>query len=298
MNIWMINHYAIPPSEAGGTRHFSHARELIRRGHRVEIIAAKSQSLSRGESCDKPAKNWERELVEGEVPFNWIASPSYKGNSLGRIWNMLVFAQRVWSGSWSSGLPKPDVIIGSSPHPFAAFAGERLAAKYSVPFVLEVRDLWPNALVQVSGHSPHHPFVKLVGWLERYLYARASRIIMFSPSGAERVAETGNDPSKVTWVPNGIDLRMLPQPSPPSNHKCFTVLYLGAHGVANDLDSIVDAVAIICKSGFGSRIKFRFVGSGTEKSRLVARAAGEGIRNIEFDDPIPKSQVSRVLAGC
>ncbi len=295
MKIWLINQYAIPPHEPGGTRHYSHARELIKRGHEVWIVATNFHHMSRKTTPLSPGAKWEEQHIGG-VPFVFLPSPEYQDNSVRRWWNMAAFSRAVLWGEWSKKLPKPDVILGSSPHPFGALAAERLAKRLSVPFVLEVRDLWPQALIDVAGLSPRNPAVTVVGWLEKYLYRVAKRIVMFSPSGADRVRETGNDPNKVVWIPNGVDLGMSPEPTAPVDGREFSVVYIGAHGVANALDCVLDAAKLV-QAEAGRQISFRLVGKGPEKARLEARAKDEDIRNVKFESPVPKTDVPRVLQG-
>lgn len=291
MNLWFLNHYALPPTEPGGTRHYSHARELIRRGHQVEIIACSFHHLKREQMNDAAGK-WERQILDG-VPFNWIPACAYKSNSIARIANIFEFSWRAWRKNWMGCLLRPDLIVGSSPHPFAALAAERLAVRYSARFVLEVRDLWPYVLTEVGGYSRYHPFLQLVDRTMRYLYARADRIVMFSKHSADLMARYGADPAKIVWIPNGVDLNMNPEPRPAPEGDRFVVTYLGAHNQWNSLDAILDAAKILQESA--RNVLIRFVGDGASKPGLVERANAEGIRNVRFENPVPKKQVPDVL---
>jgi glycosyltransferase involved in cell wall biosynthesis len=292
MKIWFINHYALPPSEAGGTRHYSHARELISRGHEVTIVASSFHHLQRKHMMAMPGNKWERQEFDG-VPFIFIPSRGYQSNSLARVVNMVEFAHRTWQGRWTGELTAPDLILGSSPDPFAALAAERLASWYSVPFVLEIRDLWPYVLTEVGGYSRLHPFVLFVARLMRYLYARAGKIIMFSQYSGDLMTRYGADPRKIVWIPNGVDLSMSPEPRPAPDDGPFIVTYLGAHNQWNSLDAVLDAAKIL--QGRSTRVTFRFIGDGVSKPGLIEKAKTEGIRNVSFDDPVPKKKVPEVL---
>ncbi|HKD79598.1 MAG TPA: glycosyltransferase family 4 protein [Candidatus Angelobacter sp.] len=291
--MWLINHYAFPPTEPGGTRHYSHARELIRRGHEVQIVACTFHHLKHQQMLIVRNGHWQRQVLNG-VPFTWISACSYQSNSFSRIRNMFEFSGRLWRGEWARGLPRPDLILGSSPHPFAAFAAAGLASKYRVPFVLEIRDLWPYVLAEVGGYSPWHPFLKLVDITMRYLYGKADRIIMFSRHSVDLLARYGADPNKIVWIPNGVDLTMNPQPRPAPRNGQFTVTYLGAHNQWNSLDAVLDAAVILQGEGV-KNVVINFVGDGVEKTRLRERARKESIANVRFEDPVPKNQVPRVL---
>ena len=160
MKIWFVNHYAVPLTHVGNVRHFTLARELVKRGHDVSIVASSfiHKTLSEGVSTGKNA--CKHENIEG-VDFLWIKTPPYKGNSWKRLWNMTVFGFRFWMGKGTRGLKRPDIIIGSSPDPLAAFAAYRVARRLKVPFVFEVRDLWPQTLVDLGRISPNHPLVRI-----------------------------------------------------------------------------------------------------------------------------------------
>lgn len=208
---------------------------------------------------------------------------------------MLVFAVRLWACARKWALQRPDVIVGSSPHLFAALAAERLARRYRIPFVLEVRDLWPQTFLTVGNFSRYHPAIQGLEWLERYLYRRADRILTLLPAAVEHITKKGARRDVVVWLPNGVDLRLVPLPQPPPVRNVLTVMYAGAHGLANNLGSVLDAAAILQRDGWQSRVRVRFVGDGPEKARLQRRAQDEGITLVRFDLPVPKNQVYAVL---
>lgn len=293
MNIWLINHYANSPGSPGDARHYSHARELIRRGHGVRIVACSFLHQRREYLPVATTQHWENTVQDG-VPFTWIQACSYEGESFKRIWNMFEFAHRAGRRNWAAGLEIPDVILGSTPHPFAALAAERLAAHYKVPFLLEVRDVWPYVLTEVGGHSAYHPFVQLVDRIMRYLYLRASRIVMFSRDSTSLLQEYGADPRKIVWIPHGVDLTMCPAPQPAPNDGVFMVTYIGAHEQWNSLDTVLNAAQILQTSETQGVI-IRFVGDGSRKQGLVDRAKAESIRNVRFEDPVPKEQIHKML---
>ncbi|WP_082077929.1 glycosyltransferase family 4 protein [Thermus filiformis] len=293
MNVWMVNHYALPPSQAGITRHYTLAKELLKRGHQVIIWAS---SFNHGTKEERLAnrETHKLELTDG-VPFYWIRTPPYKGNSPARVWNMLTFSYRVWQLGRGFRLAKPDVILGSSPHPFAALAAEWLASHFRVPFVLEVRDLWPQSLIDLGDIPPSHPFVVLLDKIERHLYRKASTIVTLLPDAGEYMTAKGADPSRVVWIPNGIDLELVPTPSPPQPKEPFTVMYAGAHGLANGLELALEAAHLLEKEGWGRRVRFRFVGDGPEKPTLIRRARELGLGNVSFEEPVPKGEVYTLL---
>ncbi|MEP6473074.1 MAG: glycosyltransferase [Gemmatimonadota bacterium] len=163
MRILLVSQYAVPPAEPGITRHFGLARALIERGHEVTILASSFQHWTRIETMPASVGAVTSELVDG-IRFVRVRTPAYHRNTIARIGNMGAFAYRALGAEVAAVLQRPDIVLGSSPPIFGALAAQRLAHRYRVPFVMEVRDLWPASLVHLGGYSRHHPVVLLIGW--------------------------------------------------------------------------------------------------------------------------------------
>lgn len=293
LRIWIINHYAKQPNDSGGLRHWHLARKLVKEGHKPVIIA--SGFRHRGIGGERLTKGARVGLQEWEgVKYIWLRTPSYKGNSARRLWNMISFSLGVLVNRRVRELPAPDVVIGSSPHLFAALAAHRWAQRLRVPFVLEVRDLWPDSLIQVAGVSPWHPLVLLLRRVEKFLYRGADRIISLLPSADDHFRRMAPH-AEVAWIPNGTDLDYRFPAASNRSRDLFHVLYAGSHGPANALDCMIEAARIVERRGFGDQILFRFIGSGPEKSRLIDQVRDAGQTNVRFEDPVPKHGMSRVL---
>jgi glycosyltransferase involved in cell wall biosynthesis len=291
MNILIVNHYAIPPDQPGGTRHFSLARALVARGHQVIIAASAFDHLTRTGSAAIQDETWD------EVRFLRLPTPPYQGNGAGRLWNMLAFARSVRTLLPGHLSQAPDVVVGSSPHPFAAQAALRLSRRMGSAFLLEIRDVWPQSLVEVMGVSPHHPLVWLLGRIERRLYREADHIVTLLPRVGPRVAARGGDPGAITWVPNGVDLAMVPAPQDPPARDVCTFLYAGAHGVTNALEVLLDAAALLESrlDRLPQRPAFVFLGTGPRKPDLLRRARELRLSTVTFLDPVPKREVYGLL---
>ena len=130
----------------------------MRRGHQVTVVSSSFHHLKHERIKSVEHDRAVCQTVEG-VPFVWLPTIGYKSDSVLRVAGFFEFGYRVWRGDWGAKLAKPDLILGSSPHPFAALGAERLATRYGVPFVLELRDAWPFVLTEVGGYSRFHPFV-------------------------------------------------------------------------------------------------------------------------------------------
>lgn len=297
MRIWMVNHYAVPATDPGGTRHFSLARELVRQGNEVTIFASAFRHARAAEREDVSSRN-ERNvtitIIDG-VRFVQVPTPAYIGNGFGRMRNMLAFAWRVWRLTREKRWAKPQVVLGSSPHPFAAIAARRIAKRFGVPFVLEVRDLWPDSLIKVAGVSPYHPIVLVLRLVERSLYRSASAIVTLLPNAAPYIIARGGRREGIVWIPNGVDFgiagqAMAPRPTEGRN---LRVTYAGTMGRANAMDSLLDTAAHVAREL--PAVRFRFIGDGPERPRLEERARREGVLNVTFDDPVSKTEVFDVL---
>ena len=289
MNIWYIYHYALPPTQAGATRHYSHGRELIARGHQVQIVACSFHHWEHQHIPMAPGRWWEQRSYDG-VPFHWIHARGYRTNGLARVLNMLEFGYRAWRRDWAEGLAAPDLVVGLNPHPLAALAAERWAARFGVPFVLEVADAWPYAMIEAGGFPAWHPYVLWADHTMRYLYRKATRIVMSSDSSADLLVRYGAERKKLVAIPMGVDLQLHPTPTPPPDDQLFTVTYLGAHNYWNSLDVVLDAAKLLQRAGVNNLL-FRLVGDGACKTALIKRASSEGITNVRFDDPVPKRDI-------
>jgi glycosyltransferase involved in cell wall biosynthesis len=291
MRVWLINHYGLPPSEPGWTRHYALARELIRSGHDVTLITSSFNHVTGMQMNCAGEKLCTFERF-GQVPFLILRVPPYR-SKIARLWNMFVFAFEVWLGLGTRRMRKPDIVIGSSPTLEAAFATERLARRLRVPFVLEIRDLWPLTLIHM-GMRPQHPAVIAFGIIERYLYRNADKIITLLPNASEYIVPKGARANDITWIPNGVDVELMPFPHGPTPRDLFVVMYAGAHGLSDALDSVLDAAAILNKEA-PDCFCFRFVGDGRNKRALRQRVETENIANVVFEDQVPKPKIFSIL---
>jgi len=295
MNIWFVNQYAITPSQAGPMRHYDLARELVERGHGVLIIASDFDHFSHVKRRLSDTKECRTELVDG-IRYVWLNSPEYSHNGGRRIWNMVHFAFSVVRRSTAlSRDSPPDVIIGSSPTLFAALAARLAARRLRVPFVFEVRDLWPKSLVELGNISEKHPIVFALSIIERHLYRAAAHVVTLLPGTIDYITQSGARPHAVSWIPNGVSLKSLECMPRTDTAKPFIALYAGAHSTANPLDSVLDAAAILDQRGLDKRIQIHLVGNGPQKARLQARAQNERLKSLKFFDEVPKYAVTTLM---
>ncbi len=294
-NVWLLNHYASEPGTAGGTRHFALARYLPRFGWRMHIIASSVEHAT-GEQRLPADESFRHEKIQG-VDFTWLKCPQYQGNDRGRLENMVAYAVRTLDPRVHRGLPRPDAVVGSSVHPFAALAGAALATRFGVPFIFEVRDLWPLTLIVRGRLKPGSVVARAMRLLETALYHRATRIISLLPSASEYIAACGVDPSKVVWIPNGIDLADFPLLPRASDSREFEILYLGSHTPSYDLEILLQGLGDYQSRPDARSVRLRLVGDGPSKPSLIQLARDLGLQAVTFDPPVPKQDLPRVCAS-
>jgi glycosyltransferase involved in cell wall biosynthesis len=294
--VWILNHYAQVPGGAGGTRHFHLAEHLNRNGWAASIIAASVDSISGAQRLLPD----ETERVEkiGDVSFLWVRTPVYLGNGGGRILNMLAYTWRCLLKKTTNSLPLPDVVVGSSVHPFAALAGMLLARRFKVPFVFEVRDLWPQTLIDMGRLSENSLVTWLLRKLEILLYKKSTRIIVLLPFASEYIVPLGIPLERIVWIPNGVDLSLFPH----SNiadlpvHEQFTLMYFGAHGQANGLENLLKAMRKVEDSLVGGKVVLRMIGDGPSKAALMLLAEQLNLKSVIFEPSVAKHKIPFLAA--
>ena len=274
----------------GPTRHVEMSRELVQQGWDVTIAASDFHLHRRSYLRRRSAAHRDvvRETID-DAEMAWLWASPYEANDHHRILNWLTFSRELLRLPMDSA---PTVVIGSSPHLFAALAAWRVARRHRVPFVLEVRDLWPESL-QVAGRRPGPGYAGL--WaLARFLYRVADRVIVLAEGTGDHLASLGVSRAKIEFIPNGVDVRRYRDAVPPARDS-LRLVYAGAHGPANGLDTVLDAAE---RLRHRSDVRFALVGDGPARSALRAEALERGLGNVEFHDPLPKTEIPRFLAGC
>lgn len=278
----VLNHFAVPRDQPGGTRHI----ELFSRlpGWNYRIIAS-HRNLSTGETQARTAD------------FLFVPVTRYRGNGMSRVLNWTSYSITATFAALVT--PRPDVVYASSPHLLAALAGWLVAKARRARFVVEIRDLWPRVLVDMGHLQESSLLYRLLHELEKFLYRQAECIVVMAPGSKTALEEMGVAPGKITFIPNGAD----PEDFIPSadrdtlrNRYGFTkltVVYAGAHGPANGLNLLLDAA----EQTRELPIDIVLVGDGVLKHELMDTARMRDLRNVRFLDPMPKSEIPDLLAA-
>lgn len=298
MHYW-INQYITPPDGAGGTRHYEFAARLKALGVDVTLVAGDlnlaTRAFFRRASADDAGVY---EDTFNGVPFRWLYAAPYTANNWRRYYSMARFAWSVFVYLLRVPVDGRTVFIGSSPHLLTALAACIAARLRGARFMFEVRDLWPESLIETAGRET---FVfRMLFFVADYLYRNAERIVVLARGSARVIAERGHTADKIAYVPNSIDPAVVDggadlDPAHPLPRDKFTAIYAGAHGPANGLDVVVEAARRIDAAGRGD-IHIALIGDGPDKAALKASAAG--VRSLAFYDPVPKRAVPGLLRAC
>jgi glycosyltransferase involved in cell wall biosynthesis len=302
MNILLINHYAGSVRHGMEYRPYYLAREWVRAGHKVTIVAA-SASHVRTQAPQLGRRIRMEETIDG-IDYVWLAAPPYRGNGAARVRNMAAFLWRLRTeGERLARMVRPDAVIASSTYPLDIWPAARIAYRAGARLLYEVHDLWPLSPMELGGYSPRHPFIMLLQAAEDFACRRADAIVSILPKVRPHLEAHGMAPHKLHLVPNGVDpaewqggaaplpARLEADLDTLRRHGRFIVGYAGTHGIANALDSLLDAAHRLR----GHPVSFVLVGSGPEKAGLERRSAELGLPNVHFFDAVAKSQVPSLL---
>ena len=299
MNILYLNHYAGSPALGMEYRPYYLAREWVRAGHRVQVVAADFSHVR----ARQPQAG---DVTIDGIAYRWLPTPPYQGNGLGRVKNIWSFCRQVWAMTDRLVADfQPDAVIASSTYPMDIWVARRIARRAKARLVFEVHDLWPLSPIELSGMSPRHPFIRLVQKAEDDAYRDADVVVSMLPKVHHYMASRGLDLSKLTIVPNGITLdEWQGTPAPLRDDVAQAIAarraagqtvvgYAGSMGLPNALDHLLDAARLLQ----AAPIAIVMVGDGHERARLAQRVAAEGLANVTMLPPIPKAQIPSLLAA-
>jgi glycosyltransferase involved in cell wall biosynthesis len=302
MNILLINHYAGSVHHGMEYRPYYLAREWVRAGHKVTIVAA-SASHVRTQAPQMGRRARVEETIDG-IDYVWLAAPPYRGNGAARVRNMATFLWRLHAaGEQLARTVRPDAVIASSTYPLDIWPASRIARRAGARLLYEVHDLWPLSPMELGGYSPRHPFIMLLQAAEDFACRRADVIVSILPKVRPHLEAHGMAPHKLHLVPNGVDPDEWQGPESPLPGRLevvldglrqqgrFVVGYAGTHGVANALGTLLDAARRLRDHP----VAVVLVGAGPDKPALERRAAELHLDNVHFFDPVAKSQVPALL---
>lgn len=295
-NIWYISKYARPVKYGFGSRHFFLSREFNKKGHHATVIA--SDSTHNG-MYPEFEKRYNYEIIDG-VDSYFVKTKKYeRASSFGRIISWIDFERKLLS--WDKSiLHRPDVIIVSSLSIFTILTGYLFKKRFNAKLIFEVRDIWPKTIIEVGGYSSRNPFVKMIGWVEKFGYKKSDAIVGTMPNLGEHVAEKIGKKKKTYCIPQGLDVSFYKKTEPlprefsekyiPPNK--FIIGYAGSIGASNALETLVTCAHELEKED----IHFLLVGDGEKRSQFIRET--KNLTNITFCPKIRRQQVQSFLSHC
>lgn len=297
MHILLIHQVFVSPTEPGGTRHYEFACHCAAQGNNFTIVAG-TLDYQTGE----PIVSNRRLVFEQKIgPVRVLRAYMYPSLHRSFAWRVVTFISFMFTSIWAALQAGPvDLIMGTSPPIFQAVSAWLVALIRRRPFLLEVRDLWPDFAIEM-GVLKNPILIKISRWLENFLYARATHLLVNSPAYRDYLLNKGIPADKISLIPNGVDPEMF---DPEAKGEAvrgdwnldghFVVTYAGALGLANDIPTILRAAQRLRDY---PDIHFLLVGDGKERAALETLAHQLQLSNVTFTGSRPKSEISAILAA-
>ncbi|MZQ74572.1 MAG: glycosyltransferase [Peptoclostridium sp.] len=308
-NIWVFHHYATPPTMNGFTRPYNFAVHMNEEGFKTTVFAASYLHFS-----DLNLIEDDRDFVtetHSDVEFVFVKTPSSAKSTIARVKNMLTYYLRLFSATNKYSIEtkeKPDVIYASSPHPLALIAGIKVAKKYEVPCIVEVRDLWPETIFAFGKAKENSLLGRFLIAGEHWIYKKADAIIFLKEGDIDYLKEKkwlnshGGDIEiqKCHYINNGVDLEAFNKQISEEtfkdndlNNDKFNVVYTGAIRPINNVGNILDAAKLLLDK---EEIQFLIYGDGNQLEMLTKRVKDEKITNVKMKGYVDKKHMPYVLS--
>lgn len=304
-NVWIWNHYATNMFFDQAGRHYWFAENLIKEGYKPTIFCASTNHFS-DNNVDTKGSRYSIDSVNN-IPFVFVNTPEYKGNSKKRVMNMISFYRRLFKTAkeYAKSYGKPDVILASSVHPLTLVAGIKIAKRFNIPCICEVRDLWPESIVAYGSLKRNSLIAKMLYQGEKWIYKKANLVVMTWEGGSQYIQDQGwgnqIELNKVKHISNGVIIDSFDRNSIKNqiddddlNDKAYkNLVYAGSIRKVNNLGLLLDAAKLVQEEN--QQIRFLIYGSGEEKDMLENKCKEENIKNVVFKGRVEKKMVPSIL---
>jgi glycosyltransferase involved in cell wall biosynthesis len=293
-----LSHHFPPEVSAGANRLYELAREWVNHGHKVTVLTCRPNHptgvLYRGYG----SKLWQRERFDGiDVIRMWTFLAANKGV----IRRSLSYLSYLISATFSAPfLPRVDIVVSSSPHFFCGFAGYPVSRIRGAPWVLDIRDLWPDTIVAVEAMRAGF-VTRMLQKLERFAYRKSSQIVGVSGAFVPHFEACGIPREKISVVTNGVDPNRFEQVADVAAFRRahglegkFVASYIGTHGMAHQLETILEAAELLRDR---KDIVFVLIGDGAERENLLARRDARKLDNVKMIPQIPREAIPTAWAA-
>jgi len=305
MRILLIHQYFLEKEDAGGSRWNEMVRFWAEKGNSITVIAGMVHYAT-GKKTERYKNKWtylDKDFYPNVNVIRAHVSQAYNKNFLGRLWAYFSF---VVSGLWAGLFKckgKYDIILATSPPLFVGVIAFVLSKVKRVPFVFEVRDLWPESAID-TGILTNKFLIKFAYCFEHFIYKNAVLINTLTPAFQEKlINEKSVNKEKVIMIPNAADFSLSDKLLDSFNsiefrksHNIddkFVITYVGAHGVANHLIQLIE----VAEKLQDTNVLFLLIGSGMSKNFLMEEASNKNLKNVKFIDPVPKKEVFKYILG-
>ena len=297
-----FNHYANEPETGSSLRHFYLAKHLADLGWQPIIFAASTIHQTNVNLIEDNALYRTKRI--GEVQFVFVKTRNYQGNGRSRVINMVDYVRSCLKTA--PLFDTPSAIIASSVHPLSWYLGRRFSKKYDAPWICEVRDLWPESLIEYGMLKRESLLTKIVRKYEYAAYKKSDAVVFTMPGGSSYVAEMGwqNDvpKEKLHWISNGIDLNRFSyeagnfiwKDAELSDESYFRLLYCGSIGESDSLDCFLDAMKTLQNEGIRD-IRLFIYGDGPRRDGLMEKCTQESIDEVYFRGRVEKKYIPSLV---
>lgn len=310
--VWILNHYAGNMYINSGGRHYYLAKYLKQNGFHPVIFCSNYDHFTHKYCIENDTLWSEKSEQDTCVKYVFVKTREYSDNGLQRILNMYDFYRGILkiAKEYADINGKPDIIYASSVHPLTLVAGIRLAKKFGIKCISEVRDLWPESIIAYSTKwTRKNPLMKVLYAGEKWIYKKSDYVIMTWPGGYDYIQEQGWEKvipeSKVVHISNGVDLTSYFEnihchpyyASDLNNFDTKTFVYTGSVRKVNNLDLLVSAAEIL-KNKANKTAKLVIFGDGDELEELNNKVREKGLDNIVFKGRVSKQYIPSILMQC
>ena len=301
MKILLLHQYFLEEDDSGGSRFNEMTRQWAEQGHEITVLAG-MMHYNGDKKREEYKGKWFRQKQQGHVKV-WRShvSESYNAGFAGRLWGYFSF---VLSSFWAGSMKEKgefDIILVTSPPLFVGITAYFLSKIKGIPYVFEIRDLWPESAIDTGVVTNKH-IIRLAYWFEGFVYKNARLINVLTPAFRQTLIEKKGVPEeKIIFIPNAADFSLSDNLLERFDVEAFreekgwdnrfVVTYVGAHGVANHLEQVLETADLLRETP----VLFVLIGGGMRKARLKEQAAEMGLNNVLFLDPVAKAEVFKFI---
>jgi glycosyltransferase involved in cell wall biosynthesis len=301
MKILLLHQQFLEENDAGGSRWNEMTRIWSELNHDITVVSGMMHYNGFEKRPEYKGKYFVKKTVGSITVWRTHVSEAYNSSFLGRLWGYFSFVFSSMYCLFVKINDKPDVLIVTSPPLFLSITAILYAKIKRVPMIFEVRDLWPESAID-TGVVTNKLVIRLAYWLEKKSYQSATKINVLTPAFKDALINRKNiSPEKIIYIPNAADFSIsddllqkelsLTFREKYNLQDKFIITYVGAHGVANNLNQVLDTAILLEKNN----VVFVLIGNGMEKPQLVKRAENENIKNVIFIDSVPKVDVFKFI---